>query len=67
MKINIDLAVLPSHDIAAHLSAQNSIVKCLNHTLIKYVYAIMLKHNISYFFWPEAVAYTYYLTNRSPI
>ena len=50
IKINIDLTVLPSHNIAAHLSAQNSIVKCLNHTLIKYAYAIMLEHNISYFF-----------------
>jgi len=26
----------------------------------------MLKHNIPYFLWPEAVAYACYLKNRSP-
>jgi len=51
---------------AAHSPAQNSIAERLNYTLIEHAHAMMLKHNILYFLWPEAVAYAYYLKNRSP-
>ena len=52
--------------IAAHSPAQNGIAEHLNHTLIEHICTMMLKHNIPYFLWPEAVAYACYLKNRSP-
>ena len=52
---------------ATYSPIQNGIAKCLNHILIEHMYAMMLEHNISYFLWPETVAYTCYLKNRSPI
>jgi len=50
---------------AAHSPAQNSIARHLNCTLIEHTHTMMLKHNICYFLWPEAVTYTCYLKNRS--
>ena len=48
---------------AAHLPAQNGVAEDLNRTLIEHARAIMLKHNIPYFLWPEAIYHKWLLTS----
>src|SRR6266481_2072124 len=46
--------------------AQNSITEQINQTLLEHARAMIFSKNISKTLWPEAIAYTCYIKNRSP-
>jgi hypothetical protein len=51
---------------AAYSPSQNGVAERLNRTLIEHARAMLAEHNLPLFLWPEAVAYTTFLKNRSP-
>jgi transposase InsO family protein len=51
---------------APYSPAQNGIAEWLNHTLLEHMRAMMFTKNLPKILWPEAMAYTCYIKNRSP-
>jgi hypothetical protein len=51
---------------AAYSPSQNRVAERLNQTLVEHAWAMLIKHHLPRFLWPEAVAYATYLKNWSP-
>ena len=51
---------------APYSPVQNGITKQLNHTLLEHACTMMFSKQVPKLLWPEAVAYAWYIKNRSP-